>query len=107
MRVPSEIFSLSVEHSDSSVRLLLTGRFDAAAIPALDDVIGEVERRDVLMDLDGITFMDGAAWLAVMNLEHRVHDWGKGLQLVNTPGSIRRIFEITATEHLLSGAVGS
>ena len=62
---------------------------------------------NVVMDLDGLTFMDGAAWLAVMAWEHRVRDWGRDLRVVNVPGRIRRIFELTETEYLLAEAVAS
>ncbi len=78
-----------------------------AAIPALDDAIGEIKRRDVVLDLGGVTFMDSAAWLAVMAYEHRVHDWGMKFRLVNAPDHIRRIFELTATEYLLTEPVGA
>ena len=49
--------------------------------------------------------INGAAWLAVMDIERRARDRGKRVRLVNTPESIRRIFELTATEHLLSESV--
>jgi hypothetical protein len=51
--------------------------------------------------------MDGAAWLAIMAYEHRVHDWGMKFRLVRVPPAIRRIFELTATEYLLSEGVGA
>ena len=34
--------------------------------------------------------MDGAAWLAIMAYEHRVHDWGMKFRLVHVPAAIRR-----------------
>ena len=102
MLVPSEAFSVRVESSNGAAHLRLSGRFDVEAVPALDDLIGDTQRLDVVMDLGDITFMDGAAWLAVMDFEHRAHDWGKELRLVNTPSHVRRIFELTATEYLLS-----
>ena len=85
MRVPSDHFSVRVESLNGVAHLLLSGRFDVAAIPALDDLIGQTQRRDVVMDLRGIKSMDGAAWLAVMDFEHRAQDWGKELRLINTP----------------------
>jgi anti-anti-sigma factor len=100
--VPSEAFSVRVESSNGAVHLRLSGRFDLAAVSSLDDLIGETQRLDVVMDLGDITFMDGAAWLAVMDFEHRAHDWGKEVRLINTPSHVRRIFELTATEYLLS-----
>ncbi len=105
MRVPSEFFSVQVQHAEGAARLRLAGRFDSAALPALDDTISDTRRRDVVMDLDGLTFMDGAAWLSVMAWEHRVHDWGGDFRLVNVPGRIRKIFEVTETEYLLAEVV--
>ena len=75
------------------------------ALPAFDGVIRKVARRDIVMDLGGLTFMDGAAWLAVMALEHRVRDWGSRLRVVNVRGRIRKIFELTETEYLLAEPV--
>jgi anti-anti-sigma regulatory factor len=37
-----------------------------------------------------------------MDFEHRAHDWGKELRLVNTPAPVRRIFELTASDHLIA-----
>jgi hypothetical protein len=48
--------------------------------------------------------MDGAAWLAVMSYEHRVREAGHHFRLENAFGAIRRIFESTETEYLLSEA---
>ena len=105
MRVPSDLFSVQVEHSNGTARLRLTGRFDAAAVETLDALIGVVRHRDVVMDFEGITFMDSAGWLGVMAYERRVHDWGKDVRLENAPEHVARIFELTATNHLLAEAV--
>jgi anti-anti-sigma factor len=106
MRVPSDTFTVRVKRSTGMARLRLTGRFDAAAVETLDAVMGVVRDRDVTMDLEGITFMDGAGWLGVMAYERRVRDWGKDVRLENAPEHIRRIFELTATDRLLAEAVG-
>ena len=52
----------------------------------LDDAIAVIRRRDVILDLEAVTFMDGAAWLAIMAYEHRVHDWGMKFRLVRAGG---------------------
>lgn len=102
MRVPSNRFSVRVQHSNGISRLRLAGRFDSEAVRELDRLIEETEHYDVQMDLRNVTSFDVAAWLAVMGFEHRAHDRGKELHLVNTPSSIRWVFELTATEHLLT-----
>jgi anti-anti-sigma factor len=102
MQVPPEAFSVRVEPCNGAAHLRLSGRFDVVAVRAFDDLIGVTQKLDVVMDLRDVTFMDGAAWLAVMDFEHRAHDWGKEVRLIETPSHVRRIFELTATEYLLS-----
>jgi len=107
IRVTSEFFSVRVEDSMDAVHLMLDGRFDAEAVPALDDAISTAWHRDVVLDLDGLTFMNGAAWLAVMACEHRVHDWGRNLRVANAGEDIRIIFQVTETDYLLSEGTGA
>lgn len=106
MRVPSDTFTVHVKRSRGAARLRLTGRFDAAAVATLDALVGVVRDRDVTMDLGGVTSMDSAGWLGVLTYERRVHDWGKDVRLENAPEHVRRIFDLTATDHLLAEAVG-
>ena len=106
MRARPELFWVRVENTDFVTHLRLTGRFDSAAIPYLDDKIADARGRDVVLDLSGLTYMDGAAWIAVMSYEHRVRDTGNDYWLENAFGSIRKIFESTETEYLLSEAAG-
>ena len=107
MRVHSDSFTVQVESSAGTTTCLrLTGRLDAAAAETLESLIGVVGRRDVTMDLEGITSMDAAGWLGVLAYERRVLDWGKDIRLENAPEHARRLFELTGTDHLLAEAVG-
>lgn len=106
MRVPTDTFAVSVKRSTGTANLRLTGRFDEAAVASLDATIGVARDRDVVMDLAGITSMNGAGWLGVLAYERRVHDWGKEFRLEKAPEHVRRIFELTVTEHLLAEPVG-
>jgi anti-anti-sigma factor len=107
MRTLSDTFSVELERSNGATHLRLAGRFDVAATLVLDDAIAMIRRRDVVLDFEAVTFMDGAAWLAIMAYEHRVHDWGMKFRLAHVPAAIRRIFEVTGTEFLLSEPVGA
>lgn len=106
MGVRSDLFWVRVENSDAVTHLRLTGRLDSAAVPYLDDKIAQAGGRDVVLDLGGLTFMDGSAWLAVMSSERRVRDGGREFRLVNAFGAIRRIFESIDTGHLRSETTG-
>jgi hypothetical protein len=75
MLVPSEAFSVRVESSNGAAHLRLSGRFDLVAVSSLG-----IDRPDAAARRrhgPATSFMDGAAWLAVMDFEHRAHDWGK------------------------------
>lgn len=106
MRVPADTFTVHVRRSTGTARLRLTGRFDTAAVATLDALVGVVRDRDVTLDIAGVTSMDDAGWRGVLAYERRVHGWGKDVRLENAPEHVRRIFELTATEHLLAEAVG-
>lgn len=106
MRVPSDSFTVHVKRSVGTAHLRLTGRFDEAAVATLDALVGVVRDRDVTLDLRGITSMDDAGWRGVIAYERLVHDWGKDVRLENAPEQVRRIFELTSTDHLLGEVVG-
>jgi anti-anti-sigma factor len=106
MRVPPDTFTVHVQRAVGTAHLRLTGRFDAVAIDKLDALIGVVQDRDVTLDLEGVTSMDGDGWLGMLTYERRVHGWGKDVRLENAPDHVRRIFELTATDRLLAEVVG-
>jgi anti-anti-sigma factor len=104
---PGSQFSVQVESGGGAVvRIALEGEFDGSALPTIEDAFVRAGDQDVVLDLDGLTFMDGAAWLAVMAHEHRVRDHGHDLRLVNVPSPVRRIFRETKTEYLLRDGPG-
>ena len=51
MQVSSELFSAHVERSGGVARLRLSGRFDSAAVPALEWLIDETHSLDIVIDL--------------------------------------------------------
>jgi anti-anti-sigma factor len=98
----SDLFWVRVENSDVVAHLRLTGRLDSAALPQLDSAMDDADARNIVLDLGGLTFMDGAAWLAMMSHERRAHEKGRDFRIVNAFGAIRQIFESTETGHLIS-----
>lgn len=98
--------SVRVEDSDGAARFLLTGRFDTEAIYPLYGAIGRAMYRDVVLDLDEVTFIDGVAWMTLMAFERRVRDWGSDFRVANARGHLRKVFELTETEYLLSEVAG-
>ncbi|MGZ5353020.1 MAG: hypothetical protein ACXWYN_08960, partial [Actinomycetota bacterium] len=52
-------------------------------LPRLERAVPDARDRDVVVDLGGLSSMDGAAWLWVLALEERVRAWGRSFRLVN------------------------
>jgi anti-anti-sigma factor len=76
-------FRVDVEDSDVTTVLRPTGRLDAANLPRLERFVPDTGDRDVVVDLGGLSYMDGAAWLWVLGLEERGRAWGRSFRLVN------------------------
>ena len=91
MRVPSESFSILIEESNDTLHLFLTGWLDASAVPGLLSTVVRARPRDVVLDIDGLAFIDGAGWLGVISCEQRVARWGGRLRVDN---GIRKILEL-------------
>ena len=108
MRVPEHgSISISLRVGSDAADLRLGGRFDISTSPAFHDVFEALHGRDVAIDLRDLTFMDGAAWLDVMDLDGRVRDWGRRFTVLNVPSRIREMFVATQTEHLLAESASS
>ncbi len=98
-----ELFWVRVENSDELTYLRLTGRLDWAAVSYLDGKVDEAQGRDVVLDLGGLTYMDGSAWLAVTSCERRVQGWGRELRLENAFGAIRQMSDAGESGRPLPG----
>jgi anti-anti-sigma factor len=97
-------FWVRVENADDAVRLRLTGRMDSVALSYLEDKIDEARGRDVVLDLEGVTYVDDSAYLAVLASERRVRRWGRRLRLEKATGAVRAMFQSEESEHLLPPA---
>jgi len=94
MRVPSESFSALIEESNGVLRLYLTGWLDAAAVPQLLRAVLLGKPGDVVLDIQGLDFIDGAGWLGVISCEQRVATWGGRLRIDH---GIRKILELASS----------
>jgi anti-anti-sigma factor len=93
LRVPSETFTVLIEESNGALRLHLFGWLDAAAVPALYQAAARAGSRDVTLDVEELTYIDGAGWLGVIGCEQRVATRGGRLRIEN---GIRKILELAS-----------
>ena len=89
----------------SRVVLELRGEFDMAAVPKLERVLDEVEAdkpAEIVVDLDGVRFMDSSGLRALVSADERARQQGRRLAIVPGPPPVRRVFEITQLDSRLN-----
>jgi len=95
---------LDVRHEADRVVLCLQGELDLASAPLLETEIEGIELGTsamVVLDLQGLQFMDSTGLRTVLSSQARVRE--RGGELVVTPGSsqVQRLLAITrADDHL-------
>ena len=98
--VPLGQLSLAQEVKDGVVRICLSGELDLATVPLFEaglERAGGTGQRAVVLDLGELTFIDGAGLRAVLSAKSERHE----LALLDGSAPVRRLFELTGTEHLL------
>lgn len=83
---------------DGRVTLVLRGDFDMAAIPRFERELAraeEAEPETIVIDLDGLQFMDSSGLRALVAADDRARRKNRRLSIVPGPPAVRRVFEIT------------
>jgi anti-sigma B factor antagonist len=95
-----------VEELPGAIAVTLSGELDAYDAPALRaafagavDVLGD--RALVVLDLEGVSFLDSSALGAIVGLLKRVRERERELRVVLPTSSARRIFELTGLDRTL------
>lgn len=93
---------VSIEHTVDSAVVVATGELDAFVAPELTSAFQDVaENSRLIVDLDGVSFMDSTALGLLVRVAREREERGAALRLVLPNGSARRIFEITALDRVL------
>lgn len=95
-----ESFHVDVTRAEGVARLSLVGELDAAAVPTL---AGYLETADddtnrVVIDLDGLTFIDSSGVEAIRAAERRSVEV---MSARHPCRGVRRVFEATGLERLI------
>ena len=84
--------------------LVLEGELDLATLPLLERELerAEAQRPELLVvDLQGVTFIDGAGMKALLELARRAPLRGTHVRVENPSAAIRRLFQLTAIDQSL------
>ncbi|WP_205698042.1 STAS domain-containing protein [Conexibacter sp. SYSU D00693] len=104
-------FSSSASAQDGAPQLRFAGEFDLAALDdaraALQAAIREADRREVLLDLDEVTFLDSCGLSLLIRARADALRRGGGLRVVALSEPVRQLLELTGTLELLAGEAGS
>lgn len=79
----------------------LVGELDLVDAGRVREVLMGVAGSTVDLDLTGLRFVDAAGVGAIVAAEQRIRRGGHALHVSGAQGIVRRVFEITALDHLL------
>jgi anti-anti-sigma factor len=96
-------FTFGTSQTSGEYRVRLEGEFDLAAF---DDVDRELQRLQaqgcdrIVMDLQGVTFMDSSGIRALLRARKRSQDGGPDFLLAHPPEAVRNLLRLTTlSEH--------
>lgn len=101
------LLNVSVVTSDDVATVFLAGEFDVAGAPALRAVVKDLlaaGRRHILINLDGVTFMDGAAIGELIASDVRIRHVDGSLRLTSHV-CCERLLQLTGESGRLQIAV--
>jgi anti-sigma B factor antagonist len=79
----------------------LFGELDLAVEATVRDAVGRLTGCEVVMNLDGLTFIDAGGLRVILAARDRVLSTGRGFHIVGAHGIVERVFQITGTDGLL------
>lgn len=80
----------------------LHGQLDLVNAARVRDVIVEVDGSPVVVDLQGLWFLDSSGIAALLEARQLVSDSGRQFQLRGARGIVLRALEVTGLAHLLT-----
>jgi len=102
-----DTIGLSIERrdDDGDVVLLVAGEIDQATAPELEAHLrGVGEPASVVLDLDGVTFLDSSGLRVIVAASRELQDHQGSLRLRRAQPAVHRVLEITRLTDLLEDA---
>ena len=98
-------FSFAEERREGVAELALSGDLDMSATfrlePALDRVFDDGDVRELVLDLDGVTFVDSAGLGLMLATHERSRAARTRMAIVRARPEVQRVFELTGVEGVL------
>jgi anti-anti-sigma factor len=103
-----ESFSIRAERRDGVARISAYGELDLETVPLLErtlEAVDQLEPARVVLDFTDLSFVDSTGVHAILRAHTRATENGNVLVVVNSSENVRKVFELTRTEHLFEAAI--
>lgn len=97
-----EPLSIRIEGADSARLVHVAGEVDLATVPLLTRALRQIDAGTVTVALGSVTFLDACGLGCLVQEHKRLSEAGGALRVVGAAPIVRRTFEITGLDHLLS-----
>jgi anti-sigma B factor antagonist len=100
-----DLVTIDVARSTSSVRLAVTGEVDSSTAPVLRDAVDgafAAGAREIVVDLDAVTFLDSAGLCVLAGTHRRAEEDGVRLRVLVSGRAVIRPLQITGLWELLA-----
>jgi len=98
-----ELLSIAIEHHDDRMLVSLRGELDLSTAPVLDEALRDANS-EIVVDLSALAFIDASGLNVLASAHRRAERHGDRLVIINASPLARRMFRLTALDHLLSGS---
>jgi anti-anti-sigma factor len=101
-------FAIRAERRDSAARISAHGELDLETAPLLEralEAVDQLEPARVVLDFRDLTFVDSTGVHAILRAHTPATENGSVLVVVNSSENVRKVFELTGTEHLFEAAI--
>jgi anti-sigma B factor antagonist len=102
----TESWTSKTDRTGETVVVTLAGELDMAATfrlePELERLTRDADVRAVVIDIDGVEFMDSSALGLLLATQQRLQGHGIGFRLANPSRGVRRMLKLTGAGNALS-----
>jgi anti-anti-sigma factor len=103
----SNELGLDYELRGTTAELALNGDLDMAAAfklePAIERVVSQNDVDELVLDLDGVSFIDSAGLGSLLSTHERLNDLGIKSTISRPSAAVERVLDATGTRDVLIG----
>jgi anti-anti-sigma factor len=101
-------FAIRAERRDGVARISAMGELDLRTVPLLEralEAVDQLQPARLVLDFRELSFVDSTGVHAVLRAHIRATENGSVLVVVNSSESVRKVFELTRTEHVFEATI--